>query len=445
MLARAFASFAAMALAMGAVQASAVLAADDFDAPAAEREETAADHKARATLADYWQTPPTNGAPWPEGGQWVEQGAPWGDCCGHGYCGDACCGVPTVTARLEYLMWWSRGRDVPPLVTSSPAGTPRAEAGVLGFPDTTILFGGEPIGGDFRSGARATVSYLLDDGCTSIDGRMWGLEDGTDRFFATSDGDPILARPFFNAVLGQEDSLLVAFPGVTTDGSISIVARNDLIGADAWLRQTWRHDCGTRIDLLAGYQFIRLDDGLSINNVQTSIDPASTIPVGTVLDVLDVFTTQNEFHGGQLGFVAEYCGPCWKVELLGKIALGGMRQRVLIDGRTITTEPAGLPIATAGGLLAQPTNIGVYERTGVAFVPEIGANLAYDVNPCWRISCGYSLIVWNNVVLAGNHIDRTVNLSQNPGPLVGEPRPRFSFNGTGYWVQGLNVGLEYRW
>ena len=196
---------------------------------------------------------------------------------------------------------------------------------------------------------------------------------------------------------------------------------------------------------MAGYQFTRLDDSLRIDNVQTSIDPAAVVPVGTVFDVHDLFATQNEFHGGQLGFVGEYQGCCWSLEVLGKVALGAMHERVLIDGRTITTQPNALPVTTVGGLLAQGTNIGVYDRTRLAFVPEVGANLAYDVNPCWRINIGYSFLYWSNVVLAGNQIDRAVNLSQNPGPLVGEARPAFTFNRTDYWVQGLNVGLQYRW
>lgn len=356
---------------------------------------------------------------------------------------DECC-LPVVTARLEYLLWWSRGRNVPPLVTTSPQGTPRDEAGVLGFADTTVLYSDDPIGDDFRSGGRLSISYLVAD-CLWAEARLWGLADSSEAFFASSDGDPILARPFFNVVLGQEDSFLVAFPGVTTDSSITVRAQNDLYGADAWIRETWSAEGGARIDLLAGYQFTRLDDSLAINNIQTSLDPTATLPVGSVIDVRDIFATQNEFHGGQLGVAGEYQGRCWSVELLGKVALGAMRERVLIDGRSIVTEP-NLPPATAvGGLLAQGTNIGVYERQRLAFIPEVGANLAYDVNPCWRINIGYSFLYWSNVVLAGNQIDRAVNLSQNPGPLVGPARPAFDFQRTDYWVQGINVGLQYRW
>jgi hypothetical protein len=37
-------------------------------------------------------------------------------------------------AEIDYLGW-----TVPPLVTTSPAGTPLAQAGVLGAPGTSVL------------------------------------------------------------------------------------------------------------------------------------------------------------------------------------------------------------------------------------------------------------------------------------------------------------------
>ena len=43
--------------------------------------------------------------------------------------------------RGEALLWWTRGGQTPPLLTTSPGSTPQAQAGVLGQPNTTILFG----------------------------------------------------------------------------------------------------------------------------------------------------------------------------------------------------------------------------------------------------------------------------------------------------------------
>ena len=45
----------------------------------------------------------------------------------------------------EYLLWSAKGDKLPPLVTTSPAGTPAPLAGVLGAPGTSVLFGDESV------------------------------------------------------------------------------------------------------------------------------------------------------------------------------------------------------------------------------------------------------------------------------------------------------------
>ena len=44
-----------------------------------------------------------------------------------------------IDTRLEYLLWWTDGQDLPPLVTTA-TGT---GTGILGGEDTAILFGGD--------------------------------------------------------------------------------------------------------------------------------------------------------------------------------------------------------------------------------------------------------------------------------------------------------------
>ena len=69
------------------------------------------------------------------------------------FCGLPVCSPPgRFWLRGEYLMWWTSGMDLPPLVTTSPQGTPQNQAGVLGQSGTTILFGGQTVNGDGRSG-----------------------------------------------------------------------------------------------------------------------------------------------------------------------------------------------------------------------------------------------------------------------------------------------------
>src|SRR5262245_8106792 len=56
-----------------------------------------------------------------------------------------------VWASAEYLLWWTKGDRLPPLLTTSPVGTPLANAGVLGRPGTSVLFGDERVNDDARS------------------------------------------------------------------------------------------------------------------------------------------------------------------------------------------------------------------------------------------------------------------------------------------------------
>lgn len=361
----------------------------------------------------------------------------WASACGYG------CDCSTNAVRVEYLLWFSRGRNVPPLVTTSLVGTPASDAGILGLATTSVLYGNDPIGTDIRNGGRITVSHLFRDERTWGDARFWGIEDSSETFFITGDNVPILAIPFYNTVVDAEDALLLEYPGLTTGGSTRVLSKNDLIGADAWLRRNWWNDCCGKLDLLAGYQFTRLDDSISMFSTTTSLQGAGA---GTQFEILDQFRTQNEFHGASIGFLAEARRGVLTLEVLGKIALGNMRQQVTIDGSTTTTAAGGGSTVTAGGLFAEPTNMGTYERNRIAFSPELNVNLIYNLNPNWRLIGGYSFIYWSNVVLAGNQIDRVINASQiGGGPLVGPARPAFSFARTDFWVQGMNFGAEYRW
>ena len=380
-----------------------------------------------------------------------EMGNVYGDCadcgaaCGCSTCCPTSCCYDRGYARVEYLMWWGNARNTPPLVTTSPTGTAQADAGVIGAPDTEVLFGGD-YGGEMRNGGRVTVGRTIGNtGEFSLNGRFFGLEEGRDDLFLTSaTGDPILARPFVNTVLGAQDALLVAFPGIAEDGRIEVQTRNSVIGADVYLRNIFYWDTSKRIDFLYGYQFTRVDDGIGIASDFTSVDPLSTNPVGTTFTVVDMFRMQNEFHGGQIGAITEWRrGRAW-FELLTKVSIGNMRQRAILTGETVRTEPLGAPTVTDSGLLVQGTNAGDYQRDVFSFIPEIGFTVGYQVTSRLSLTAGYSFIYWNDILLAGNQIDPRVNLSQNPGPIVGPAQPAFAFNDSDFWVQGLSFGGELR-
>src|SRR5262249_61710566 len=77
-------------------------------------------------------------------------------------CG-AACDSPPGWVSVDFLLGWVRGDPLPILVTTSPAGTARAAAGVLQQPGTTILYGGGPGNGDTRTRLRFGAGYRLCD------------------------------------------------------------------------------------------------------------------------------------------------------------------------------------------------------------------------------------------------------------------------------------------
>src|SRR5262249_54735384 len=153
---------------------------------------------------------------------------------------------------------WTQGASLPPLVTTSPAGTPRTLAGILGGPSTVTLFGGSRVADDLRSGMRLSGGLWLDDEQSiGIEVSAFYLDPEGAGFGAASSGSPILARPFFNAVTGAGDAELVAFPGVLA-GSVTAQASTSLWGGEVNGRFNLLCDCNSRVDGLVGYRYLHL-------------------------------------------------------------------------------------------------------------------------------------------------------------------------------------------
>lgn len=368
--------------------------------------------------------------------------------CGDDSCAEAYqCNRPlNMWAQVEFLMWWGKGSHVPALVTSSdPSNVPRPEAGVLGFNTTRILFGDELLGDEIQAGVRGDFGLWL-DAChnVGVGVRVFGLEGDQGNFFAASNGDPVLARPFFNALLQQEDSLLIAYidpiNGPVVDGDIAVNYKTHFVGNDVYGRIMMERCPTNRVDLIAGYSYLRLADSLSIRSFHTS---RQVLDNGTTFAIRDDFATSNVFHGGMLGLMGTRGRGRWSIDWMGKVSLGANHQRVNIAGATTVTPPMGAPINLNGGLLAQQTNIGNYENSQTVFVPELTANLNYHLNSNISVGIGYNVIWMSSVVTTGPQIDRQVNLTQLTGPLIGPARPAFNgFTTDDYWMMGINMSLR---
>src|SRR5262249_36546591 len=231
-------------------------------------------------------SPPTVSPPAVRGGDAARAHEP---CVGgHGPCPPA----GRFWASGEYLLWWIRDSHLPPLVTAGPP----ASGGILGHPDTVVLFGG-PTDNEERSGGRFRAGYWLDGQQTfGVEGGYFFLGSRSVNFTAGGPGagSAVISRPFFNAITGAEDAELVSAPGLLT-GTVAVNLSSRLQGAE--LNGVCNLCCGCRgrVDLLAGFRYLELNEGLGITE-NLVVDPRVPLTGGTAFGVHDQFSTRNRFY-----------------------------------------------------------------------------------------------------------------------------------------------------
>jgi hypothetical protein len=346
--------------------------------------------------------------------------------------------------RADYLLWWTK---------DAPNQVPLVTRGFVGNPGTEILLGGKDIDFGAQHGARLTLGYWL------TDDRGWGVEASgfylptvSERQTVSSpDANGVHLRvPFINPNTGQESSSPLSASSLADgffagDATQRVTSR--LWGAEGNVVVGLANPGAWRVDLLGGVRYLNLSEGFSFRTSTPDLPPG---PV-TVFQTRDVFDATNDFYGGQVGLRGRYDAGRFMADATLKVAVGAMRQHVDVGGTFRTNYFTGSAVQTfAGGLFAQPTNIGSHRRDVFAVVPEIGVNAGFKLTNWASIVVGYSFLYASNVARPGNQIDRVINPSQsgaidltNPATLVGPARPGFKFEGSDFWAHGLNAGLAF--
>jgi hypothetical protein len=369
-----------------------------------------------------------------------------------------------VWVEAEYLLWWTKGASVPPLVTTGPAFPLTPSPGSFAAPGTVVLFGGDGSNRGPQSGGRFAVGFWNDCRSIGADANFFFLGQRSNNFDAATSGAPgsiVLARPFFDTRTGTFNSELIGFPGLAA-GNVHVQSTTSLLGAEANLLCNLCRSCPPpctdtcdscvrptpqyRVDFLVGPRYMELREGLSIAE-NTQVGPNSPIFAGAGINGVDQFDTVNRFYGGQLGIRAEWWRNRVFVNATAKVALGVTHQSVDINGSTTITTAAGATTVLPGNLLAQSSNIGHYSRDQFSVIPEVGVNLGYQLTENLRVFAGYTFIYWSNVQRPGDAISTSVNSSRVPTSTVaptGPLDPLFNFNSSGFWTQGINVGVQLR-
>jgi hypothetical protein len=174
-------------------------------------------------------------------------------------------------ARGEWLLWRSRGMQLPPLVTTAAPTDPEATRGALGFDSTRVIYGNNATSTGPTSGARFTAGYTLDDcGLVALEGNYFFLGGKNDNAFFNSNQFPVLGRPFFDINDGVQSRQLTTSPGIVpgdllkSTGSIAVNTASSLMGAELNLRGVLWIGCDYKINGLVGVRYLNLSEQLNI-------------------------------------------------------------------------------------------------------------------------------------------------------------------------------------
>jgi hypothetical protein len=356
--------------------------------------------------------------------------------------------------RADYLHWWTSGSPLPPLLTTSPVGV--VPPGTIGAPTTTVLFGDELVNTRSTPSARFRLGRWCDP-CHrwGIEAEYFSIGGNSTAYEAESTGVPVLARPFYDTVHHRQTSLAVAYPGLV-GGEFNANVWDDFQSAAVWARYgLLEREVGVgpcrecrcfRLDAIGGYRFFNYRDNLLIRELEVATDPSGVVAPGTMFRMTESFRCRNEFHGVDLGLVAHWDRRRWSLDVLGKVAVGNNRRTVAINGTLVATYAGTLVEQYQGGLLALPSNIGNHVDNDFVVIPQVGVEIGYQFTSVLRGYVGYDLLYWSDVVRPGSQIDLNINTNQlPPNPTSTDPPPTFAFNGSGFWAQGVSMGLELRY
>jgi hypothetical protein len=332
------------------------------------------------------------------------------------------------TISAEALLWWLK---------DSPAPVPLVTDGLLGEPGTRVFLGGKDIDTNPNPGVRLNVGYAFTPRF-GLEGSAFYLLSRTTRNSVSSSGQPgsvDLKLPYFDTSLPGENASNLSSVAGSFRGDATERLENNFLGADLNGTINLVSTGGFRLDALAGARYLRLRETYTFDTSSPFIPPAPA----DVFTTKDEFEMINSFYGGQLGARARGDWGAFFLNGTLKVGLGAMVQSADVSGVLVTNdfndfgEPQTFP---GSGLFTSPALKRTHSRTVFAVVPEVNLTAGWKISRMVSVFVGYTFMYVSNVVRPGEQIDRAFD----PVALT---RPRFKFQDTDFWAQGLNVGLGF--
>jgi hypothetical protein len=391
---------------------------------------------------------------------------PWHDC----HCGPQ----NEVWFDASYLVYWVKQARIPaPLVTTGPV----AGGGIPGTPGTVVLFGGNDYDYGTFSGLSLNGGMWLDCRHTfgvELNGFFLGRQSVGATFASDATGTPFLARPVLNGLTLTPTPVFVSVPGLLT-GSIDVRTTSQFSGAGFNFVKNISHSDTLTIDSLAGFRYLDLSEGLTVNQVSTPLGGGTlafnggALPPGVGVALADNFHTRNQFYGGVLGGRGEWRFGSMFVDVLSTVALGPNHEVLEING--LSRSLAGGPVAP-GGLLAvgggneavlgtnngvpaviayrHQGNIGRFTTNRIVYAPEVGITAGAYVTSHVKLGIGYNFLYMSDVMRPGTQIDPVINPRFVPtspafGSVSGGSFPTLTGRHEDFHAQGIQFTVEVQY
>ncbi len=343
------------------------------------------------------------------------------------------------------LLWWIKQAPAPgPLVSTGGLGQ-----GVIGQNDTTVLFGTNRFDYERFFGFQAHGGTWLN--CL----HTWGIDFGgffleqrsiNTGFASDAGGNPLLARPFTNAVTVAPASFVVAAPGLLA-GNVTVHSDSQFWGGDINLIRNLTSCEDWNFDLLFGFRYLDLAENLRVASTSQVLPGGAltlnlNIPLNT-LSVTDRFFTRNQFYGGQIGGRFER----WSGFSQGQATNGTL---VTQQGGLLAVANVAIPPVAPGARTILFGNNGRTTTDWFEVVPEVGVQFGMQVTDAIRVSAGYNYLFMNSVARPGSQVNGNINPALVPSSSVfgspsGPNQPLVNSKQETFFAHGVVLNLEFRY
>ena len=319
-------------------------------------------------------------------------------------------------AEGSYLLLWTNSGNTPiPIATGGPT------LGIVGGQGTTTLLGNSTVDYGSMNGFKVAAGGFFGDSNVGLE--LDGMYLGRKAVNASAgpSSATVIGRPFFDPTTRQENSVVVAAPGAFNGGvQMSSALEAYSFEVNPFFRVA--QGGAVTIDLITGFRYFQHAETLNIYSGSTlqaggvsAFNGFGIAAPGTIL-VHDRFGAHTTFYGANLGAKLSFGRNRLFVDLTGKVAIGGVDQRVSVDGSTNVLSGGGFvaPASTSGGFLTAGGNLGERRESRFAVLPEGNAQIGFQLTSWANIFAGFQVSYLNTVARPGEQLNRNIAASSLP-------------------------------